>query len=128
MTDQASIAAALRGGGLIDMTTTGRRSGLPRRIELGLFQIDGRLWITGRPGRRDWVANLRADPRLTIHLKRGVSVDLPARARIITDEAERRTILRPICASWQALDRLEVFVARAPLIEVILDDPTLLQA
>jgi deazaflavin-dependent oxidoreductase (nitroreductase family) len=128
MTDQASTAAALRRGGLIDMTTTGRRSGQPRRIELGLFHIDGRLWITGRPGRRDWIANLRADARLTVHLKRGLVADVPARARIVTDEAERRTILRPICAGWQALDRLELFVAQAPLIEVTPDDPTLLQS
>jgi deazaflavin-dependent oxidoreductase (nitroreductase family) len=128
MIDQAAVAAALRRGGLIDLTTTGRQSGLPRRIEVALFHIDGRLWISGRPGRRGWMANVQADPRLTIHLKRGLAADVPARARIVSDESERRTILRPITQSWGALDRLELFVTRAPLIELIPDDPALLAA
>ena len=52
----------------IHITTTGRRSGLPRRVEIWWFRVDGRFIITGTPGRRDWVANLRADPRLTLHV------------------------------------------------------------
>ena len=56
----------------------------------------GALYISGMPGRRAWMANLHADPRLTFHLKRGVEADLPATARIITDEAERRPILERI--------------------------------
>jgi deazaflavin-dependent oxidoreductase (nitroreductase family) len=128
MADQAAITAALHRGGLVDITTTGRRSRQPRRIEVGFFDIDGRIYVSGAPGRRGWLANLAADPRLTFHLKRGVTADLPATARIIRDEVERRAVLERICARWRALDRLEVFVARAPLIEVIPNDPTLLQA
>ena len=37
----------------IDLTTFGRRSGLPRRIEIWWFQVDDRFVITGTPGRRD---------------------------------------------------------------------------
>ena len=87
MSDPDAIAAALRQGGLIDITTTGRRSGRPRRIEIVLFSFEDRLYISGLPGRRAWLANLHADPRLTVHLKRGVRADLPAHARIISDEA-----------------------------------------
>ena len=35
---------------------------------------------------RAWLHNLRADPRLTFHLKQLVQADLPATAREITDE------------------------------------------
>ena len=77
------------------------------------------------PGRRGWLANLDADPRLTFHLKRGVQADLPATARIVTDEAERRALLEHITGVWGRQAQLESFVARAPLIEVLFDDPAL---
>lgn len=127
MADHDAIAAALRRGGIVDITTTGRRSGRPRRIEIVCFNLDGRLCISGLPGRRAWLANLIADPHLVLHLKRRVVADLPARARLVTEEAERRPLLERICGSWGRLDQLEDFVAGAPLIEVILDDPTLLE-
>jgi deazaflavin-dependent oxidoreductase (nitroreductase family) len=124
LTDHDAISAALHQGGVIDITTTGRRSGQPRRIEIVFFTFEGRHYISGLPGRRAWLANLLTDPRLTVHLKRGVQADLPAQARIITDEAERRTLLERICTIWGRLDRLDLFVARAPLIEFTLDTPT----
>lgn len=123
MTDQGAVTDALSRGGVIDITTTGRRSGRPRRIEIVFFSFEGRLYISGLPGRRGWLANLAADPRLTLHLKRGVQADLPAHARIITDEAERRPLLERITTIWGRSDRLELFVARAPLIEVVVDPP-----
>ena len=48
----------------IDITTYGARSGEPRRIEIWFHYVEGRWYLTGSPGRRDWYANLRADPRL----------------------------------------------------------------
>ncbi len=116
------VRAALSRGGLIDITTTGRRTGQPRRIEIALHAIGGRLFISGmpRPEKRAWIANLEADPRLTIHLKQGVTADLPARARIITDEAERRAVLPPIARGWNRA--LEPMVAESPLIEVTIDE------
>ncbi len=45
-----TVAEALKGGGVMDITTTGRRSGQPRRIELVFHNIDGRILISGRPG------------------------------------------------------------------------------
>jgi deazaflavin-dependent oxidoreductase (nitroreductase family) len=99
-----SIEQALAEGGIVDLTTTGRKSGVPRRIEIYLHNFDGALYLTGRPGfRRDWVANLGADPRVTLHLKRGVRADLAATARIITDPAEKAAvILRARVESWGA--------------------------
>ncbi|MGW5580377.1 nitroreductase/quinone reductase family protein [Micromonospora chokoriensis] len=72
-----------------DITTTGRRSGRPSRIEIWFYRYDGEIYLSGLPGRRDWYANLHANPRLTFHLKHGAHADLPATARIITDDEER---------------------------------------
>jgi deazaflavin-dependent oxidoreductase (nitroreductase family) len=116
------VRAALSRGGTIDITTTGRQTGLPRRIEIVFHRIDGRIWISGIPSSRtrSWIANLRADPRLTIHLKGPTSADLPATARIIEDETERRRILDRVARAWRRTD-LDRMVADSPLIEVTID-------
>ncbi len=82
----------------IDITTTGRRSGSPRRIEIVFYRIEGSIYLSGipAPGGRDWLANLRAEPHFTFHLKHGVVADLPAVATVITDEADRRRLLAPL--------------------------------
>ncbi len=111
------VRAALDEGQVMDITTIGRRSGQPRRIELVYHNVDGRILISGRPGvPRAWVANLKANPGFTFHLKRGVVADLPAVGRVVTDRAERERLLRSIAARWR-MD-LGVMVASAPLVEV----------
>ena len=118
---ETRVAQALARGGVIDVTTTGSRSGEPRRIEIVLHNIDGRLYISGRPSprKRKWIANLEADPSLTIHLKQSVHADLPARARIIDDESERRSVLGHVAQAWNVRD-VEPMVSQSPLIEVTL--------
>ena len=76
----------------VDITTTGARSGKPQRIEIWTWIADGRVYLTGSPGRRDWYANLRANPELVVHVKSGQPVDLAARARPIEDPDERREV------------------------------------
>ncbi len=119
-----TLTAALSRGGTIDITTVGRQSGLPRRIEIVFHRIDGRIWISGLPSprRRAWIANLAADPHLTFHLKGPVAVaDLPATARIVEDEAERRQILERVARAWNRSD-LDRMVRESPLIEVTIDE------
>jgi F420H(2)-dependent quinone reductase len=67
------IRQTLSLGHTIDITTTGRQSGQPRRIEVVFHNIDGRLYISGMPRRerRSWLANLDADPRMTCPPVRG---------------------------------------------------------
>jgi deazaflavin-dependent oxidoreductase (nitroreductase family) len=109
---------ALSRGHLIDITTTGRRSGQPRRVELVFHAIDGRIYISGMPGfPRSWLANLRAEPRFTFHLKGAVRADLPALARPIVDEAERRQVFIEIAKVWTR-QNVERMVAASPLVEV----------
>ena len=45
----AAIRRVLRHGHTIDITTTGRRTGLPRRIEITYHSFDGHLYISGIP-------------------------------------------------------------------------------
>ena len=116
-----TIRAALEHSGVIDITTTGRRSGKARRIEIFIHSLGGRLVISGMPmpdRTRAWLHNLEADPALTIHLKGPYAVaDLPATARVITDPAERRALLTGVAANWNRTD-LDVMVEHSPLIEV----------
>jgi deazaflavin-dependent oxidoreductase (nitroreductase family) len=113
---------ALSRGHRIDITTTGRRTGLPRRIELVFHNIGGRIYISGMPSRRKraWIHNLEADPRMTFHLK-SVGADLPAHARVIGEPAERREILAGVARAWNR-DDVDVMVAASPLIEVLFDE------
>jgi deazaflavin-dependent oxidoreductase (nitroreductase family) len=118
------IRRALAHGHLIDITTTGRRSGAPRRIEIVFHNFGGRLYITGMPRAghtRAWLRNLADDPQFTLHLKGQVAADLPASARVITDEAERRAVFAKVVKVWTRQD-LETMVRHAPLVEVTLED------
>jgi deazaflavin-dependent oxidoreductase (nitroreductase family) len=117
-----AIRAALERGQTIDITTTGRRTGEPRRIEIVFHNIDGRIYISGTPSprKRRWLANLEADPHLTFHLKGRVRADLPATARVISDEAERRAIFPHVARNWRRND-VETMVRYSPLIEVTFD-------
>ena len=121
---EEAIRRALAHGHVVDITTTGRRSGAPRRIEIVFHTIDGRLYISGTPSprRRDWLANLAANPRFTFHLKGPVRADLAATARVIAEEGERRAVLPHIARAW-GRDDLEAMVRDSPLIEVTIDGP-----
>jgi deazaflavin-dependent oxidoreductase (nitroreductase family) len=116
------IDAALQGMHTVDITTTGRKSGKPRTLEIVFHNVDGRIYISGipSPNRRSWLANLDADPHMTFHLKGKVRADLPATARVIEDEPERREILPHIARNWGRKD-LETMVKQSPLIEVTLE-------
>ena len=117
-----AIDAALERGHTIDITTTGRRSGRPRRIEIVFHNIDGRIYISGipRPLKRDWLLNLEANPRFTFHLKGRTQADLAATARVVDDEGERLRILPHVARAWRRND-LDAMVRYSPLIEVMLD-------
>jgi deazaflavin-dependent oxidoreductase (nitroreductase family) len=121
-----SVRRAIERGLTCDITTIGRSSGRPRRIEIWYFVAEGRVYITGTPGRRDWYANIQADPRMTFHVKQGARADLPARAMPISDPAERRRIMGAVMRqnSWFSAQayNLDAWVAGSPLIEVAFEE------
>jgi deazaflavin-dependent oxidoreductase (nitroreductase family) len=83
---------------IVDITTTGRRTGRPRRIEIFFYRAHGATYLCSGPGGgpTSWNANLRANPAFTFHLKNGVKADLPAHATTVTDPAERAAVLAAI--------------------------------
>jgi deazaflavin-dependent oxidoreductase (nitroreductase family) len=109
------LLAALARDRTIDIATTGAKSGKPRRIEIWTWVADGTVYLTGSPGRRDWYANLTANPEFTLHVKRGLQLDLAARARPIEDPAERRAVLTLVLGGSYDL---EAWIAGSPLVEV----------
>jgi deazaflavin-dependent oxidoreductase (nitroreductase family) len=114
----------------IDITTLGARSGIPRRVEVWFHRVDGRWYLTGMPVPRSWYANLRAHPRFVVHLKHGVTADLPATAAPVDEPTRRRVITavldlqnRPeIAARVSRRQELDDWLARSPLVEIVFDD------
>lgn len=117
-----AIRSALKQGHTIDITTTGRKSGEARRIEMTFHSFDGHVYISGMPnpdGTRAWLQNMRADPKFTFHLKQLVQADLPATAREITDDPERLAVLEKIARVWgRDVEPMRQF---SPLVEVTIE-------
>lgn len=70
------------------LTTTGRRTGRPHRIEIWYALDGGTLYLLAGGGRSsDWVQNLSTDPAVTVEID---GVIRPARARVLeaVEEAE----------------------------------------
>jgi deazaflavin-dependent oxidoreductase (nitroreductase family) len=117
----SEIERALKTDGLIDITTVGRKTGKLHKVEIAFHNFDGVLYISGMPGRRDWYANLVANPQFTFHLKQSTRADVPAKAIPITDEAARRLVLSKVVVKWGKQDELEIFMQSSPLVEVQLE-------
>lgn len=113
-----NLSKALHQSQVIDLTTTGRRTGQPRRIEIFLHAEDGQLFITGMPRAdrtRDWIHNVTADPHVVVHLKQSVAADVPATARVISDPSERRPFIEAAARRWGRTD-VEEMLEHSPLI------------
>jgi deazaflavin-dependent oxidoreductase (nitroreductase family) len=84
------------------LTSTGARSGLPRRTPLACMPEDeGRTWILigsnfGRDGHPAWTANLIAHPDAEVNWK---GADIPVRATLLTGP-ERAAVWRTALAFW----------------------------
>ena len=112
--------AALDRGQTIDLTTTGRRSGEQRRIEIVFHNIEGRVVISGIPSRRTrgWLHNVRSNPAVTLHFKGAdAPADVQGTAREVTDPADRRHLLEQVARNWRRTD-VEIMEQYSPLIEV----------
>ena len=83
----------LAGLPVVDVTTTGRKSGLARRSHLVAVPIDDTLALLGtnfgQPSTPAWVLNLEADPRATLTYRRR---SLAASARPATDDEQAQVL------------------------------------
>ena len=116
---------ALHHSQIIDLTTTGRRTGQPRRIEIFLHENDGLLFISGMPRAdrtRDWIHNIEADPHVVVHLKQSVVADIPATARVVTDPDERRPLIEAAARTWGRTD-VATMLLHSPLIVLTVEGP-----
>lgn len=92
--------------GTCDLSTVGRRSGRFRRLEIWYVVVDGEIVLTGTPGARHWLANVREHPEAVLHL-RDPDRDLPVTAVEVTDATKRRQVVE---AAW----RLQPWYAEQP--------------
>ena len=92
------------------LTTTGRKTGLPRSIALLAVPDGGSLIVIGsnfgRSGHPAWSANLKTNPEATVHL-RGHAFPVTA---TLLDGAARETAWQTATRTWPAFD---VYAARA---------------
>ena len=69
MPSEQSWPAGCVGEPFLYLTTVGRRTGRPHRIEIWFAARDGRLYLlAGGRERSDWVRNLQANPWVTVEL------------------------------------------------------------
>lgn len=129
MTTREAIAHALVADRLIDIVTTGARSGLPRRTEIWFTNVSGQIIICGTPAGdgttgsrrpRDWLANLVANPDFVFCLKDSVQVELPAHAEPVRDLDERRRLFLAPETDWyrEHSASVDALVAYSPLVTV----------
>ncbi len=123
--------------GWVLITTTGRKSGLPREVLLPCERFDGGLIVISTYGERsNWMRNMRANPRVRITCA-GWRVN--GRAEIVHDRATKqslvsthpffppapfglvnllhRTLLRPVCVAflrWWVRGRPVVVIRQEP--------------
>ncbi len=67
------------------LTTLGRRSGLPREIEIWFTHRDGRFYLIAEYPTSRWIQNLQAHPEAQVRV---AGENLTTRARIVSPEAE----------------------------------------
>jgi deazaflavin-dependent oxidoreductase (nitroreductase family) len=68
------------------LTTTGRVTGRPHRIEIWFGLAGDTLYVlSGGRGRSDWVRNLRREPSVTVELG---DAEFRGEARVVEDETE----------------------------------------
>ncbi|MDA0799072.1 MAG: nitroreductase/quinone reductase family protein [Chloroflexi bacterium] len=115
------IQRELMKGGVVDITTRGRRTGEPRRIEIRLHVIDDEIYLTGSPGPRSWHANLLSYADFRLHLKRELVADLDAHATEVTGNEETRRVHRRILENVGKPEELELRVKGSPLMHIRVD-------
>ncbi len=67
------------------LSTRGRRSGLPREIEIWFTQSDGRFYVIAEYSTSHWVQNLRLYPKVQVRL---TGKSFAANARVLSPETE----------------------------------------
>ena len=104
--------------GWVLLTTTGRRTGVPREVLLPCERThDALIVISTYADRSDWMRNIRRDPRVRVTCGRWV---IRARAEVVDDLETKRAIVSahpffaPMPFTW--LNLLHRTVLRLPMV------------
>ena len=101
------------------LTTTGRRTGEPHRIEIWYARSGETLYLLAGGGPdADWVRNLQATPSVTVEIDGGTH---SATARVIADEAEDADARRLVFEKYQPRYGGDLTSWRASSLPVALD-------
>lgn len=74
------------------LTTTGRKTGLPREIEIWFVEDDNKFYILAEHREQThWVKNIRANPRVRVRIG---ARTFDATARVLDANADRATFVR----------------------------------
>ncbi len=99
MTDQLGDLSALAGEEYCYLTTTGRVSGRPHRIEIWFGMRDHTLYLlSGGGDQSDWVKNMRVHPTVTVELGKHT---FTAQTRVVSDEQEDALARRLLAGKYQ---------------------------
>ena len=99
-------------------TTFRRRDGRPRTIQT-TFVWDGgrRIYLSGYPGKRDWVASIAANAEVTVDtVESGVWCAIAGEARVLRERKERMPHLLAFVEHWAARARPLRFGLRPALL------------
>ena len=87
------------------LTTTGRKSGLPRESPLACVPQDRGWWVVGsnfgQEAHPAWTGNLIAEPKATVSYE-GTTYDVEA--RLLTDD-EKAEVWPTLTSAWPAYDQ-----------------------
>jgi deazaflavin-dependent oxidoreductase (nitroreductase family) len=92
------------------LTTRGRKSRLPREIEIWFVYRDGRFYMIAEYSTSHWVQNLRADPEVQVQV---AGERFRGRSRIVPVETEPELV-----AAIQSLSREKYGWGKGLVVEV----------
>ena len=80
------------------VTTTGRVTGRPHRIEIWFGMRGATLYLLSGDGKSDWVKNMRAQPTVTVELGK---FTFAAKARFVSEGPEDALARRLLAGKYQ---------------------------
>jgi hypothetical protein len=115
-----AVRQALEVDRYVDITTTGRKTGEARRLEIWHHLVDGAVYLTSLPAKKSWYANMLANPDMIFHVKGSIQRDIPSRAVPITDPGAKRDIFGKMKAAEERMAHMDVeqWVVESPLVRV----------
>lgn len=112
--DTNKLLARLAGEEYCYVTTTGRVTGKPHKIEIWFGLKDKTLYLlSGGLDQSDWVKNMIKNPSVTVHIAR---YTFQAKARVVTDNKEETTaryLLAEKYHEWEEGNRLSEWASTA---------------